>query len=661
MLGNAALFPNQHWNLPHCGHRMVATWVSAEQSVPEYKSKWFAYRPEIDGLRAIAVLSVVLYHADLGVSAGFVGVDVFFVISGYLITSLLYQEWAITGRIGLMAFYARRVRRIFPALIVVVLSTFVVSTMMLTPSFEEELELSRSAAASLMFVGNLFFQVNTGGYFDPSANHLPMLHLWSLSVEEQFYAIWPILLIAILRLRPMSRNALIVSLAVVSVLLAEVLILFNPNAAFYQMPARFWELVLGGVIALLPGGQQRDGRPEIITGTVLVLIAMAIPIDHFPGLGALPAVAGAVLVLHAVHISSTLGTVGAWLRSRPMVFFGLISYSLYLWHWPMLALYRASQVGPAPLSARALLAASAIVLAWLSYRFVECPWRRSDPRTTDSGLVASGLIMSASMAFLVMKVGVFFYQEPVRDDLVSRTSRDWPENRFACHYRGDEVFEVFPKPRCNSVPDKPVRVLIWGDSHALAWQPIAWAIAQREGLAATSYTRDACPPVLDYDNGKRWQEANHCRDFNVRVFNKVKIENIDTLILTALWPNDLMGSNFKEKFESTVRLLAPKVRRIVLLGPTPYLRDSAPRCIEAGNLDACAVTRSSFEVRSSALRQFLATLAAQYDNFEYLDLTDFFCDQETCPALKDGYALYWDTNHVSSTAARHFSARYLAR
>jgi peptidoglycan/LPS O-acetylase OafA/YrhL len=626
--------------------------------VPEYKSKGVAYCPEIDGLRAIAVLAVVLYHAGLGPGAGLVGVDVFFVISGYLITSLLYRESATTGRIDLMAFYARRVRRVFPALIVVVLSTVVVSMVLLSP-FGEKLELARSAAASLIFVGNLFFQANTGGYFDSSANLLPMLHLWSLSVEEQFYAVWPVLFIAILRFRPRSRIAVIASLAVASLVLAEVLILFNPNAAFYQMPARFWELALGGVIALLLAGQQRDGRSEIIAGAILVLVATAIPIAHFPGIGALPAVAGAALVLHAVHVSSTLGPMGTWLRSRPMVFCGLISYSLYLWHWPLLALYRASHVGPPTLPARASLVASAIVLAWFSYRFVERPWRRPDPRTTDSGLVASGLIMSASLAFLVMKVGVLFHQQPLPDDLVSRTSRDMPENRVACNYRGDEGLEVFPKPGCNSMPDKPVRVVIWGDSHALAWQPMAWAIAQRNGVAATSYTRDACPPVLDYDNGKRLQEANRCRDFNVRVFNKVKVGNIDTLILTALWPDDLTGNNFKGKFESTMQRLVPQVRRIVLLGPTPYLHDSAPRCIESGNLDACAVSRSGFEVRYGASRQFLAALAAKYDNAEYVDLTDFFCDQETCPVLKDGYALYWDSNHVSSTAARHFSARYL--
>ncbi len=616
------------------------------------------YRPEIDGLRAIAVLAVVFYHAGFGPNAGFAGVDVFFVISGYLITSILSRESTITGRIDLIAFYGRRVRRIFPALVVVIICTVVAAMFLLSP-FGQKRDVADSAAASLMFVGNLFFQAKTGGYFDAKADVLPLLHLWSLSVEEQFYAIWPVLIGVVWRLQARTRIAVIALLALVSFIAAEVLINSTPNAAFYQMPARFWELGLGGLIALLPSGLKRSGRAEVVIGVGIVLTAVAIPISHFPGFGALPVVLGTALVIHAVHSSSALGSMGIWLGSRPMVFFGRISYSLYLWHWPLLALYRASHIDPPTLLVRISIVALATILAWLSYQFVERPWRRFEPTSNDTLLVTSAIFMSVSLAILVTEVGTSYHKEPLADTLAARTVRDKPANLDDCNYTDYEELYDFPKSGCNSVPDKPVSVVIWGDSHALAWQPLAWAIAERKEVAATSYTRYACPPALDFDNGKPPKDANLCRDFNSLAYNKIMSGNLDTLILTALWTGEEDTHNFKQKFETTVQRLAPNVHKIILLGPTPILAGDPSTCIETGKLEACAVPRSGFIERSRAIRLYLEGISRKFDNVEYIELTDFFCGPDTCPVLKDGYSLYWDAHHVSSTAARNYAAKYL--
>lgn len=618
------------------------------------------YRPEIDGLRAIAVLAVVFYHAGFGPSAGFVGVDVFFVISGYLITALLSRESAITGRLDLIAFYARRVRRIFPALVVVIFCTVVASMILLSP-FGQKREVANSAAASLLFVGNLFFQAKTGSYFDASADHLPLLHLWSLSVEEQFYAIWPILIIVLCRLQIQSRIAVTSLLVLASFIFSEVLIDSTPNAAFYQMPPRFWELGLGGVIALLPSDSKHHGRVEIMLGVGIVLLAIFTPVIHFPGFGALPAVLGTALVIHAVHSSSALGTIGAWLGSRPMAFIGRISYSLYLWHWPLLALYRASHIDPPGLPVRISIIALAFILAWLSYQFVEQPWRRAEPDSSNARLVMSAIVMVASLAYLVMNVGTIYHKEPLANTLSARTARDKPANLDACNYSDYEELYDFPKSGCNSVPDRPVTVAIWGDSHALAWQPLAWAIAERKGAAATSYTRYACPPALNFDNSKPGKDVSLCRDFNSMVFNRIVASNLDTVILTALWPTWKDPSNFKEKFEATVHRLAPKVHKIILLGPTPYLNGNTSECIETGKLDACAVPRARFDEQNRAIRLYLQDISRKYANVEYVELADFFCGPDICPVLKDGYSLYWDSNHVSSTAARNFAAWYLGK
>lgn len=615
------------------------------------------YRPEIDGLRAIAVVAVVLYHTGLGPRAGYLGVDIFFVISGYLITGHLHREWLVQGKIDFLAFYARRSRRILPALIVVVVTTFCAVVALLSP-MGEQVNAAQSAAASLLFVSNIFFQANTGGYFDIGTHRLPFLHLWSLSVEEQFYLVWPISLMLLLRWRQAQLLSAISILALASLALAEWEIYRNPNAAFYQMTTRFWELAVGGLIAVSVPNQLSDGRVHANVGVVVMLVAILFPIDHFPGIGALPAVLGAGLYLHAVHGSKHLGLAGFWLTTRPMVFLGLISYSLYLWHWPLLVLGAAFHGGTMSIVTRGMLVAAAVGLAWLTFHLVERPTRRPDSQTTDARVILVGLLVSASLAFFVLVLADSLQQYPLPDDLASRARRDMPENRVQCNYRGDEALDVFPKPGCTSVLHKPVRVAIWGDSHALAWQPMAWLIAERTGVAATSYTRDACAPLLDYDNGKKGLEGKRCREFNA--LTVARVGSVDTLILVAKWPPRVAERNFEARFRTTLEQLAPAVRRIILVGPTPILRDAAPRCIESGNLEACTISRAEFDATADAARKMLIAAAAKYNHVEYVDPVDFFCDASKCPAVKDGFALFWDSNHVSTTAARNFSEKYFA-
>jgi hypothetical protein len=342
-----------------------------------------------------------------------------------------------------------------------------------------------------------------------------------------------------------------------------------------------------------------------------------------------------------------------------MVFFGLISYSLYLWHWPLLALERATHAGEPSIESRVLICIAAVALAWLSFRFVERPLRRPDPATPNRKIVVGGVIASAALAFASTTLGNVLQQEPPPNDPASRTARDMPANRVQCNYRGDQSLDDFPRPGCNSAEGKPVRVVIWGDSHALAWQPLAWAIGEQQGAAAASYTRDACGPALGFDNGKHPLEAGRCREFNRLV--AARIEGIDTLIISANWPDELPSTDFNGKFAATIQQVAPRVKHIILLGPTPFLRDSVPACIAAHNLPACAVPRSDYDARSSGARALLRSIAAKYTNVEYVELGDFFCDAEICPAMKEGYGLYWDSNHVASTAARMFSKEYLAR
>lgn len=621
-------------------------------------SNGLAYRSEIDGLRAIAVLSVVLYHVGIAPRAGFVGVDIFFVISGYLITALLLREHDDTGRIDLFAFYARRVRRIFPAAVVVVLAVLAVCPLLLPP--EAMIRAVNSAAAAAVFVANIFFQSMTGGYFDPRAEDMPLLHLWSLSVEEQFYVLWPALLIGLLRWRPALLPQILAGLGLASLLLAELLIHANSDAAFYQMPARFWELAAGGLVAV-SSTQGTVPRWLPATGIALIVAACGFPVSHFPALGALPVVAGTAALLLAIHRGCQLGLTGRWLRSRPMVGIGLISYSLYLWHWPLLALYRATTIGEGSTQSRLMLCAVAMLLAYASYRYVEQPFRRL--RTRSGRVVLAGAFVSLTLALGACGWGYQIKRQedlrPADNPLAVRAENDLPAGWQRCHYEG--WAHDFPRRGCESAPGKTPSIAMWGDSTAMAWKPLAWQLAKQEGRTAIDFSRDSCPPLIGYMSPDNVPNDANCRDFNAEVSEA--IGGMDTVILVARWGSvfapDRVDRATKGLIETLARI-APRARRVLVIGPTPEMRDAVPKCIRANKLDACAVTRAQFDSGAQPIRDRIRTTAAPYENVYIVDPTDFFCNASVCQPVKQGIPLYWDRHHVTATAASAFARNFHA-
>lgn len=633
------------------------------------------YRREIDGLRAIAVVAVVLYHAGLPlIPGGFVGVDVFFVISGYLITSLLLLEYQERGRIDLTAFYARRVRRLLPALCVVV-TTCVLSGAWLISTPGIRRALLESAAASLSFVANIYFQRTTGSYFDGPSDEIPLLHLWSLAVEEQFYLVLPLLLVAALRWR--GRRALVLALAatsLLSLLFAEHWLQVRPSVAFFQTPARFWELAAGGLVSLLPrsrlGGQ--SASVTLAAGLSLILAAIAIgPGAHFPGVGALPAVLGTAMALWSIHDGAPLGWPGALLSTRPVVFFGLISYSLYLWHWPLLAFQRLMVLGPPHVVDRLALCALAVLLAYLSWRYIEKPFRRPGRPMAQHRVVLAGGACSLGLAMVLLLLARAIPQPSVQDRAWA-ISQDRPAKMARCHFGlGTQVHEL-QSASCNSDPGKATRVVIWGDSHALAWQPFAWAIANASRSSAASLTLDSCPPIGNFSTFRSDfpQHVQNCRRFNALATDYIRRTRPDTVILAGRWllyfqPRDAAGmrtqapGSVEEGIEQTVAAIAPHAKNVVIMGPLPVLQEAAPKCVSIGAADRCAMSRTRYDHLALPVWRAFARIAARHPNVELIDSADFFCSDTDCPVLKDGYALFWDTNHVSSTAAGRFAEIYL--
>ncbi|MCC7042320.1 MAG: acyltransferase [Acidobacteria bacterium] len=338
------------------------------------------YRPDIDGLRALAVLAVVLYHYGLGdVSGGFVGVDVFFVISGFLITGVLRRDIEVRG-LSLVDFYHRRIRRIIPALLFMLVVALMAGYVLLMPG--DYADLGESGLSAAAGAGNLHFFWNTG-YFDRASDLLPLLHTWSLGVEEQFYLVWPFALALLLKVgqgRSRFPVAAIAALAAASFAFGIHAMAADPKAAFYLPQFRAWELMIGAALAFLPPVRMaflaHGGGIlglAVITWSVLALTSES----AFPGWNALPPVAGAALLIW----SGPDHVVGRGLAMAPLRHVGLVSYSLYLWHWPLLVFFRHYASGEAPTTRESVvLALMAGVISWLSWRFVERPFRTARVR-----------------------------------------------------------------------------------------------------------------------------------------------------------------------------------------------------------------------------------------------------------------------------------------
>ena len=643
------------------------------------------YRPEIDGLRAIAVAAVVLYHAGAGIlPGGFVGVDVFFVISGYLITSILVQEWRAAGKIDFPAFYARRMRRLLPALGVVLLATTLAACVVLPrlnmlPSFAE------SGMASVLFVANVYFELHTGGYFDAGADRQPLLHLWSLSVEEQFYLVYPLLLVAVLRFAHGRGVWVLGVLSLGSLALAEYWLGVSPGTAFYQMPSRFWELAIGGMIAFGKDRQLGAARASAQAGLGLLLIGASTFLlradGSFPGLGAMAPVAGAALVLHAVHGTNRLAGVGRCLSLKPMVWLGLVSYPLYLWHWPLLVMDQLTRLGPAGVGWRLLLCLVALVLAWLTYKYVEAPFRRARIARPGVVLKRAAIGMAGMVAGLAWLTTINIPVEGA--DLASRTRSDRPADIGSCHFDAHSVITALAPGSCRSRPGLPVRVAIWGDSHALAWKPFAWALSEQGPSAAEAHTMDSCPPTEGFHGGKASAPrfGEQCARFNATVRAAIQRGHYDLLVLAARWPShfgapmlsmaerarpvDFAGhgatpEEIKAGLRATLEMASRSTRRVIVIGPTPVMNFEAPDCLAMARLSECAVSRAEFQRAAKSSQDALLAAAAGLPNVEVIDPTDFFCPGAECGAVRDGYGLFWDDDHVSSTAAREFAAIFIA-
>ncbi len=631
------------------------------------------YRREVDGLRALAVLPVMLFHAGFELApGGFAGVDVFFVISGYLITSLILADLqAGTFRLG--HFYERRARRILPALFAVMFLCLPFAWQWLPPHDLEEFAQSLIAVAS--FSSNVLFW-RSSGYFDTAAELKPLLHTWSLAVEEQFYLLFPACLMLLWRWGRGTVMVVLVLLAVLSLTAAHLgaqassllrggtvppaVIEALPSASFYLLPTRAWELLIGSLVAFRlsrPGTLPGAGRLSQVlglTGLAAITYALLAFDAHtaFPGLPALVPTLGTALVL--LHAGPT--TVAGRLLGQPlMVGIGLISYSAYLWHQPLMALARhrsPDEPGQALLAGLILLS---LGLAWLTWRWIERPFRDRSLIPRKRLVVyasAASLWFAALGAFGVLGQGFAgrFDFKAAHEGEVGHLGfhRQIAEQFHAC--TPGEVAQaalyVEQYPRCaQSRRDGPVQVALVGDSHAEHLFP---GLAEQMGHRNLAfYIRDS-PAVLGNP------------DFDL-IFHHVLVSpSIDTVLLTMRWAARQREIARPQTLESalarTVQALVEANKTVYLIADVPKFPFKAERCkfvpLETGQ-PLCEIEAARIHEIEKRYLPALQKVAARHPSLRLVELRDLFCEQETCSMSRNGTLLYRDNNHLNIAGSRY--------
>jgi peptidoglycan/LPS O-acetylase OafA/YrhL len=614
------------------------------------------FRFDIQGLRAVAVLSILVFHADPAwLPGGFVGVDIFFVISGFVITSIVMRDIE-RNTFSLADFYRKRVARIFPALYAMLAASLVAGCFLLIPSDFEEL--AKTTLATIFYVSNVVF-MQLSGYFDGAAEMKPLLHTWSLAVEEQFYLVYPLALLLVARFGrrwlPLAFAAGIIG----SLALCVWLLRGHASAAFYLSPPRAFELLIGAAAAALPQARVashslREGLAWLGAGLIAASIALYSADMAFPGLAALPPTIGTGLIILAGRDEAT--RVGRLLSNRAFVYVGALSYSLYLWHWPLIVYTR--HLTDAPLLAwqAAALIALSLVAAAASYRFVEQPFQRGG-RLADLPFLrvgAGAMAIGGVVAALVIVSGGL--PQRYRPDALAAfaAAEEFSPFRAACHEEGGRSRSFAKLCRIGSRDAEP-DTIVWGDSHGVE---IAAAVSQSPAFAGRSLlesTMSACPPSLGYDPARR----PLCRKQNDETLRGVLASpTIGTVILAAyfnVYRND-KAEEMRSGYRALVEQLTAAGKRVVLVSPIPVYEFDPPamigEAIEDGTDPAdLGLPTEEYLAENRQAIDLLRDLSGR-DGVDIVWVDRALCDEVRCrlsdPALG---ALYFNATHLDMTGA----------
>jgi peptidoglycan/LPS O-acetylase OafA/YrhL len=620
------------------------------------------FRTDIQGLRALAVVPVVLFHADESlIPGGFVGVDIFFVLSGFLITRILVRELNANS-FSIIGFYERRVRRLFPALFLMFAAALAASLAILPPG--DLVLFADSAIAATLFLSNVHFFLTTD-YFADAANLRPLLHTWSLAVEEQFYLAFPIVLFLCHKYARRWLKPLLWVAALASFVLSLWLVQQAPTAAFYLPFGRAYELLIGSLLAVGAVPYVRSARvldALTVVGLLAIVISMVVLSERtpFPGAAALLPCLGTALVLYGGEGRTSLG--GRLISNKAFLFFGAISYSLYLWHWPILVFARYLTLGS--MSVPAIIAAVmlSVLLAWLSFRFVEQPVLKSRLRAGPLLTGGAALMASAVAAFALLHVTNGL---PGRFDAGSHrmfaTAADRNPLREQCHTGdGREVPYAMSCPfgAADAVPS----VAVWGDSFGAE---IVVEVGERLkplGGAVRQLTASGCPPSLGFSR----QDRLYCEGYNTQTYEALLADpDVKTVVMAANYhgyaeedrPTILAG------IKRAARGLSAAGKHVVLVEPIPRLPFPGPRALALASVfgrdtDTIGFATQAIERENAPYTRVLRQLAPEIGG-ETIPVIDVLCDGPHCAVQSaDGRVLYFDDVHLSLAGSAYLLDTY---
>lgn len=653
---------------------MTASTFQFAHAKPELTQSPF--RVDIQALRGLAILLVLLHHAKLDfLKAGYLGVDIFFVISGYLITQIIRKDLE-SGTFSFSAFYFRRAKRLLPAAYVTLLITTLMSALFLTQS--EARDFFRQLVGAVTFTGNIALWLQTG-YFESAANLKPLLHVWSLSIEEQYYMLLPAAMVLAPRRywMPTMGVLLILSMALCFGLAGS-----KPSATFYLLPTRGWELALGSLGALMGAGRPaRAPLDKRLCGLVWPAIVLLVVIPAFPT-GLLQPWGDAVIVCVATLVV-ILGRHPALAQGRalmPLARLGDFSYSLYLVHWPLFAFANNAYVSPVPMQVNIGLAVVSLGLGYALYRYVELPVRRAPVQLSKKSL---GGVVAASIALVLISLGVAKIFTPAIDYAdVRRGNRGFGS--------GCEFEKAFPLAAACSNSQFP-KILVWGDSHAMHLVPGLVGTTQ---LGVAQATRSHCGPLDDLapldrqGHDRRW--ARSCLEFNQSVFDYLaKAESVEYVVLASLFAQYLdstirvgnanlhrIGGGQAVEVEPSLSLAIERLgatvskvralgKKVVVVAPPPASGFNIGQCLElkasgkvflGADRDSCRISTTAYHRHQALVRQFLDQLPdAAAVNVVRFD--EALCSAQTCETELGGIFVYRDAGHLSIDGSRQLALR----
>ena len=593
---------------------------------------------QIQGLRALAALLVTLFHAKW-VNGGFIGVDIFYVISGFLITGLLLREIERTGTINFKEFYARRFKRLLPTSFFVLLVTAVASWLLIPATMRSSL--GRDIIAASLYVSNYLFAWWQADYQNLDATPSPVIHYWSLAVEEQFYLIWPLLILFFfIAATKFNRKILLTFLVAAVTALSFIFSIYqtetSPIWAFYSLPTRAWELGLGALLVLLPPIKTK--KLVGLLGFIFIIVSAFIfgETTAFPGVNAVLPVLGTVMLI---------STINSWppflndvANSRMFQWLGEISYPLYLWHWPLLVLPSTYFARPLAIYERILAIIATIILADLTHRFIEEPFRkhkteptlvfkRSGVITLVSVLIGTAIIFSSSDKIDVSGINgaVSLAQIKARPLVYD----DGCHANYA-QTKSDECIYADTKS------DKTI--VLYGDSHAAQWFPALVEIASRSGYRLISLTKSACPSVDTVRLDQGGFKMSRCKKWRINTIKRIQEINPDVLIMSSFqyfaqpprftdreqWWND-----GQRKLLTEVKNISP---HLIYITDTPHPLRDIPACLANYSISKCNTTQRSEDLSISG--------------FSVINPNSWLCSR-VCPAVKDGVVAYRDASHIS--------------